>query len=618
MLSKGGYISGVSLSLQAGSKLLRDAPTAQDTAFLHLPRISLEDLQRVVMRCRNDEQLKAHLLDDYNLPSNFLLSCLRRGVATGNLLLLEHALKFNSMLPPDSSLRVDDNIILQLMQKAVTMSEMGTFQTILRSSRISQSLSMKAELLSLVILSAQFGNGDAVTRLCTLYPTCVEQTSQGRSAFVELSGAQVTEDVLTDALSRLLQMGTNINTQGPDGNTALHNAITKEYGRTAAFLIGNGACVNLPNNRGETPASLDKCLAVSCLKDIPPPTQPPLPHHASLYLAAEMADFESVDSLLAKRVPVDSMWIYGRTALSAAAKKGHLDMVRYLLSRGASSFPAGHVSPNLPVLHALRNGHVEIALVLVQHAMHEQLAHAADAERRHIKKQLQSLLHHSAATGSIRIAKEILSHPLSVVHPEVMLDKLAPLHVACRHGQLEMVKLFLAHKASPTIPSDVYGNTPFHYAVFYGHTHIAEYLLTLPSVEVNCTNGQLDTPLYCVLKCQLSQVERSAFIRECSVIFLLRHGATLQPPKHKQTSAGCMLENFSLRNACEEWAFVPEDTQKLIIVVRDDRNPLSLLASARLAVRGGLEVQVNEDVISKLGLPYRLQRYLLFKDRFPS
>ena len=599
-----------SLSLQVGIKLHRDTSTAEDTAFLCLPRISLEDLQRAVMKCRNDEQLKRLLRDDYNLLPNFLVSCLRRGMATGNLLLLEHALKFNGMLPADSSLRVDDGVILQLLQKAVTRSEMDTFLTILRSSCISNKQSMRAELLSLVILSAQFGNGDAVVQLCKLYPTCVEQTSQGRSAFVELSGAQTTEDSLVSTLTYLLQREVNVNMQGPDGNTALHNTVTRGHITATKLLVREGACVNLPNNRGETPISLGLS---SCLEGVLLPPNSPLPQQASLYLAAEQADFESLDRL-AKRVPVDSTWIHARTALSAASRKGHADMVHHLLSLGALPFPLGHVWPNLPVLHALRHGYAEVALTLVRHTTREQYARSTDVEQRHIRRQLELLLHHCAATGAVGIAQEILSSSLGV-HPEVVLDKLVPMHVACRYGQLEVVKLLLSYRANATAPAEVYGNTPLHYALFYGHTHVAEYLLTLPSVHVNCTNNQQDTPLHCVLKCQLSQVEKSKFIRERSVIFLLRHGSTLQSKAKNKPS--CSLEDFSLKNP-GEWTLIPEATQKLIIVVRDESEPLSLMASARLAVRGGLEMEFNEDVISKLGLPYRLQRYLLLKDRFPS
>ena len=669
-----------SLSLQVGIKLHRDTSTAEDTAFLCLPRISLEDLQRAVMKCRNDEQLKRLLRDDYNLLPNFLVSCLRRGMATGNLLLLEHALKFNGMLPADSSLCVDDGVILQLLQKAVTRSEMDTFLTILRSSCISNKQSMRAELLSLVILSAQFGNGDAVVQLCKLYPTCVEQTSQGRSAFVELSGAQTTEDSLVSTLTYLLQREVNVNMQGPDGNTALHNTVTRGHITATKLLVREGACVNLPNNLGETPISLglSSCLEgvllppnsplpqqaslylaaeqadfesldrlakrghitatkllvregacvnlpnnlgetpislglSSCLEGVLLPPNSPLPQQASLYLAAEQADFESLDRL-AKRVPVDSTWIHARTALSAASRKGHADMVRHLLSLGALPFPLGHVWPNLPVLHALRHGYAEVALTLVRHTTREQYARSTDVEQRHIRRQLELLLHHCAATGAVGIAQEILSSSLGV-HPEVVLDKLVPMHVACRYGQLEVVKLLLSYRANATAPAEVYGNTPLHYALFYGHTHVAEYLLTLPSVHVNCTNNQQDTPLHCVLKCQLSQVEKSKFIRERSVIFLLRHGSTLQSKAKNKPS--CSLEDFSLKNP-GEWTLIPEATQKLIIVVRDESEPLSLMASARLAVRGGLEMEFNEDVISKLGLPYRLQRYLLLKDRFPS
>jgi ankyrin repeat protein len=51
----------------------------------------------------------------------------------------------------------------------------------------------------------------------------------------------------------LLQNGATPDTRDRNGNTALMTAVQVGYGEGAQLLLGQGASVNLANNRGETP-----------------------------------------------------------------------------------------------------------------------------------------------------------------------------------------------------------------------------------------------------------------------------------------------------------------------------------------------------------------------------
>ena len=238
---------------------------------------------------------------------------------------------------------------------------------------------------------------------------------------------------------------------------------------------------------------------------------------------------------------------------------------------------------------------------------------ASEVEREHISTQLVSLLHYCAQCGYTSVAESIL---LSCCHidPDIeFIDGLAPIHIACKYNQLDMVRLLLAHGCAPDIPSKVYGNTPLHYASFYGHLEIAKLLLCQPSVSANCINHQHENPLYCVLRLRLTPYEKNDFVRENSVIFLITQGGKLNKPGRHY----CELRDFNLDMAAQRWEFVPQQTQKLIIVLRNEKRGMSLASECRWVIRSSLEAAVTEGVVDELGLPVRLQNYVLFRDWFP-
>ena len=64
------------------------------------------------------------------------------------------------------------------------------------------------------------------------------------------------EQSTIEAVKILLDMGINVNSADPAGNTALFGAVSKGMNRVVQFLVANGADVNVANKRGQTPLKL--------------------------------------------------------------------------------------------------------------------------------------------------------------------------------------------------------------------------------------------------------------------------------------------------------------------------------------------------------------------------
>ena len=551
------------------------------------------------------------LQERFDLHHQFLFQILNRAIVSERMDIFVRALEMDGLLPVESPLRLTDQQIMHLLQKAVTVQAEDTeaVEVLLTHIRCPETGRVKMELQSLAILAAQFGSFVAVRQLCAKYAMCLEQNFQGKSVLLEL--VRFSDDSVNLYLSELLKMGVYVNTQDPDGNTALHMAAERGLKEVAKLLLSHGACVNLLNAQGKKPIDLwgkwddpelTKLLHTS-----------PEPHEASLYHAAEQSDHQSVERLLSLGVLVDSKWIHGRTALCAAARTGNREVVNYLLGAGAKPIPLGCYWPELPIAHALNSANgAEIAAQLMEET-EKSLVKATEVEREHVCAQLVSLLHHCSQCGYTSVAESLLNSTCHIDPDEEFIEGLAPIHVACKSNQLSMVRLLLRHGCSPNLPSRVYGNTPLHYASFYGHLDIARLLLDVGLVSVDSTNYQHETPLYCVLRLHLNPHETNEYVRENSVIFLLTRGAKLtKPGRHS-----CELQEFELNTAAQRWEFVPVQTQKLMIVLRNEKRGMSLASECRWVIRSSLQTAVSEDMVEQLGLPFRLKNYVLFRDWFP-
>ena len=593
--------------------------TDSDTETEHIcSQITLDEFTSAISLARSDKQLREILGQKYNLPAQFIFIAAHDAIKNNKLDMLGHVLRLNSVLPSDSLLRIDDELMLMHLHKAVTKNQMDAFRLLLQNIKEPKQYQAMTELQAIAILAAQFGNMAVVQLLCVNYSFCMRQTKQGTSVFIELARAKPQDPTVTIAsvFSDILEVNTvYVNTQEPDGNTALHVVTERGDYKSIKVLLMNGACASLPNAQGKTALDLarEKEADQEIIELLEEAFQKQTPAECSLYHAAIEDNLESMQKLLDLGLPVDSKWLNGETALIAAAKVGNTKMVKFLLSAGASPIPLGCYWPDLPAMIAMLADHAEVAFILMQ-STEDYLLRANNHEKKHIKMQLVALLHHCCRVGAVKVAKMVLNSRARINPNTEFRKHRAPIHIAAKYGQLSMIKLLIAYKADVTLRTEIYCNTALHYACFYGHLDIAQFLLSQMKVSINCTNIQHETPLYCVLRRQLTPNEKKSYVREDSVVFLIRAGAfLLKPGRHK-----CELKQLSLQVAEQRWNFVPEQTIKLLLVLRDEERSFSLASEARLVIRGAMQVQVSEETVSQLGLPYRLQEYILLKDWFST
>lgn len=84
-----------------------------------------------------------------------------------------------------------------------------------------------------------------------------------------------------------------------------------------------------------------------------------------LFDAARKGDVAAVKAVLDTGVPVDSTWRYGQTALFIAAGRGHTDVVKLLLGRGAKADVRDSFYGMTAVGAAADKGNVEIVTMLL-------------------------------------------------------------------------------------------------------------------------------------------------------------------------------------------------------------------------------------------------------------
>ena len=112
-------------------------------------------------------------------------------------------------------------------------------------------------------------------------------------------------------------------------------------------------------------------LPVRAMPDQPPPTPAPSPSAAQaeqgeqLRRAAGAGDAAWVRVLPAAGADVNSANAYGATALAYACDKGHLEVVKVLLDKGANLDSKDTFYNQTPLAWAVSNGHTEIARLLL-------------------------------------------------------------------------------------------------------------------------------------------------------------------------------------------------------------------------------------------------------------
>jgi hypothetical protein len=134
------------------------------------------------------------------------------------------------------------------------------------------------------------------------------------------------------------------------------------------------------------------------------PTSPP--SNDSLLQAVRQGDAVAVKAALDAGVPVDAKFRYDRTALSFAADRGNVEIVKLLVERGADVNAKDSFYGVTPILWAAANDHPDVARYLLSHG-----ATGADTVLENgLEKKSVALV--EAAIGSGKLTADDLSYAL--------------------------------------------------------------------------------------------------------------------------------------------------------------------------------------------------------------
>ena len=217
------------------------------------------------------------------------------------------------------------------------------------------------------------------------------------------------------------------------------------------------------------------------------------------------------------------------TNLHYAALSGLPDLLKFLVTEFTLDLNARGFFDDVTPLHlASRDGHVEVARVLLEHG--------ADVNAKDISK--WTPLRHALDKGHVETARVLIKNGADVGAQGV--DDWMPLHWASRHGQVDLVQMLLDHGADMD-SKDIYGWIPWRRALDEGHIEVVR-VLSQYNPALSPQTKRTGTSLHEASRC--GDVE---FVRA-----LLKYGADVSAQDENQSTPLYL----ALRNGHVEVALV--------------------------------------------------------------
>ena len=343
-----------------------------------------------------------------------------------------------------------------------------------------------------LILATSFGHTEIVRYLVGLKE--VDVNYQGRNNDTALHNA--VDDGLRDVVEVLIDAGADIEAKDEQGCSPLLLACVLGKLDAVKMLVDAGAAVCATESEGHTclmsAAHFGHTEIVRYLVGLPEVDvnyqgwKNNTALHNALQTAVDAGLRDVVEVLIDAGADIEAKDEQGRSPLLLACVLGKLDAVKMLVDAGAAVCATDRRGYTCLILAAYYR-HTEVVRYLV--GLPEVDVHAANNHSR-------TPLHHA-------VTRNYESHPDVV---QVLIDAGAdieaknekgrsPLLLACQVGQLDAVKM-LVEAGADVCATDSGRYTCLILAAYYGHTEIVRYLVGLPDVDVNHTGNGDRTALH--------------------------------------------------------------------------------------------------------------------------
>jgi ankyrin repeat protein len=132
---------------------------------------------------------------------------------------------------------------------------------------------------------------------------------------------------------------------------------------------------------------------------------------------------------------------------------------------------------------ACEKGHLEIVKLLIKKGANVNLYN---------NRLKRTLLHYACLYNHYEIVKFLIQKGADINCEDIHND--TPLHVACCKSDLNIVKL-LIEKGASLYKKNLFGQTPLHISSFHSQIEITKYLIEM-GAEINSIDNNMNTPLH--------------------------------------------------------------------------------------------------------------------------
>ncbi|XP_023966635.1 histone-lysine N-methyltransferase EHMT1 isoform X1 [Malaclemys terrapin pileata] len=241
-----------------------------------------------------------------------------------------------------------------------------------------------------------------------------------------------------DICHMLIQAGANIDTCSEDQRTPLMEAAENNHLDAVKYLIKAGALVDPKRDRN----------ASCCFSALPSLRERDCQARKGQLMTKGIPGSPCELLLfLSEGHPGPIEDAEGSTCLHLAAKKGHYDVVQYLLSNGQMDVNCQDDGGWTPMIWATEYKHVELVKLL--------LSKGSDINIRDNEENI--CLHWAAFSGCVDIAEILLAAKCDLHAVNIHGD--SPLHIAARENRYECVVLFLSRGSDVSLKNKE-GETP--------------------------------------------------------------------------------------------------------------------------------------------------------------